>query len=109
MAKFYGRIGFAVDTEVRPSVWHPVIEERYYAGDMPKNYISTQSAEKPTDDFNINNDISIVADPFALNHFSSMKYVEVMGALWEVKSVTVKHPRLRISIGGIYRGPTPDP
>ena len=108
MAKFYGKIGFATQREIRPSVYAPTIEERYYAGDMFKNYMKQKTAENPVDDFTINNDISIVADPYAMNHFSSMRYVEFMGALWEVQSVTVEYPRLRISFGGVYHGPTPE-
>lgn len=108
MARFYGKIGFATQVEVRPSVFQPTIEERYYSGELLKNYGKLKSAEKTTDDFGINNDISIVADPYALSHFSTMKYVEFMHVLWEVQNVTVEHPRLRISFGGVYNGPTPD-
>ena len=106
LAKFYGKIGFATQQEVRPSVYVPVIEERMYAGDLYKNYAKQKQADAPADDFTINNDISIIADPYAMNHFSSMKYVEFMGALWEVQSVMVEYPRLRISFGGVYNGPT---
>ena len=111
MPRYYGKIGFLkeeVESEDRPSRYVPVIEERYYSGELWKNYMRQQSAEKTVDDFGIHNDISIVADAYALNNFSSMKYVEFMGTLWEVQSVTVEHPRLRISFGGIYHGPTPD-
>lgn len=108
MARFAGKIGFALqEEEIRPSVYAPRIEEHFYTGDTLKNYGRNQSADKATDDFNINNDISIVADAFALNHFSTMKYVEYMGVLWEVQSATVDHPRIRISFGGVYHGPTP--
>jgi len=109
MARYYGRIGFLkreVESEERPSRYVPEMEERFYTGELYKNYARQQSAEKPVDDFGINNDISIVADAYALNNFASMKYVEFMGTLWEVQSVTVEHPRLRISFGGIYHGPT---
>lgn len=111
MPRFYGKIGFLKsETEMtdRPSRYKPEIEERLYAGELFKNFAKTQNADKTVDDFSINNDISIVADPYALNHFSSMKYVEFMNTLWEVKSVTVEYPRLRISFGGIYNGPTPE-
>lgn len=108
MAKFYGKIGFATQQEIRPSVYVPVIEERTYAGDLYKNYMKQKQADSVADDFTISNDISIVADPYASNHFSSMKYVEFMGAYWEVQNVMVEHPRLRISIGGVYNGPTPE-
>lgn len=108
MARYYGKIGFATPQEVRPSVYVPYIEERYYSGDLYKNYAKQKQADSVVDDFTIANDISIVADPYALNHFSSMKYVEFMGTLWEVQNVMVEYPRLRISFGGVYNGPTPE-
>ena len=108
MAKFYGKLGFAIDREVRPSVWESLIEERFYVGDTLKNYARQENADRPVDNANLGNDISVVADPYALNHFASMKYVEFMGVKWEVQSVTVEYPRLRISFGGAYHGPTPE-
>lgn len=111
MARYYGRIGFLQaeeESEESPSRYIPKIVERMYVGDLYKNGMRQQSAEKPIDNFGINNDISIVADAYALNNFSSMKYVEFMGTLWEVQSVTVEHPRLRISFGGVYHGPVPE-
>lgn len=112
MPRFYGKIGFLKSEDEslsRPSRYIPTMEERYYTGELFKNTARQQIADKPVDDFNINNDISIVADAYALNHFSSIKYVEFMGALWEVQSVTVEHPRLRISFGGLYHGPVAEP
>ena len=111
MARYYGRIGFLkreTESDEHPSRYVPQMEERCYVGELWKNVARQQSAEKPVDDFGINNDISIVADAYALNNFSSIKYVEFMGTFWEVQSVTVEHPRLRISFGGVYNGPTAD-
>ena len=107
MAKFYGKIGFAERATLRPSVTVPTIVERYYAGDLVKNYAKQKSQEAAVDDFTFDNDISIVADPYAMNHFSTMRYVEFMGTRWKVQGVTVEYPRLRISFGGVYDGPTP--
>lgn len=110
MAKFYGKIGFLKDeqeSETRPSRFEPEMEERYYSGNLLKNYASQQNAEKLVDDVTISDDLSIIADPYALNHFSSIKYVELFGTLWEAKSISVEYPRLRISFGGVYNGPTP--
>ena len=111
MARYYGRIGFLkdeVESEDRPSRYVPQMEERFYTGKLVKNYARQQSSDKSVDDVDLGNDISIVADEYAMNNFSSMKYVEFMGTLWEVKSVSVERPRLRISFGGVYHGPTPE-
>ena len=109
MSRFYGVIGFeeaTVESETRPSRYKPQMIERMYHGDLLKNYARMHQADRSVDDFGINNDISIVADPYALNNFSSMKYVNFMGTNWEVTGVTVEYPRLRISFGGVYHGPT---
>ena len=107
MAKFYGPIGYAVQTEVRPGVWKDTIEEHEYFGDLIRNTSRwTASQDSTNDDLTFNIQISIVADQFAINHFSSMKYVRFMGANWKITSVEPRHPRLILSMGGVYNGPT---
>lgn len=106
MAKFFGAIGYAVNTEVRPGVWKPVITERLYYGDVNRNIMQVQTADKLNDDINIANEISILADPFAYDNFHLMKYVRFMGAEWKVTKVEVKSPRLILTIGGVYNGET---
>ena len=104
MAKFYGAIGYAESVETKPGVWTEQITERTYSGDLIRNFKNTQSSDTLNDDVNVANEISIVADPYAYNHFHSMKYVEFMGTKWKIKSVEVQYPRLRLSIGGVYNG-----
>ena len=107
MAKFYGPIGYSVSTEVRPGVWKDTIEERNYYGDLIRDTsLWTGSQDSTNDDLTINNQISIVADPFAENNFHSMKYVRFMGANWKITSVEPRFPRLILSVGGVYNGPT---
>ena len=107
MAKFYGPIGYSVSTEVRPGVWKDTIEERNYYGDLIRDASRwTASQDSTNDDLTINNQISIVADPFAENNFHSMKYVRFMGANWKITSVEPRFPRLILSVGGVYNGPT---
>ena len=107
MAKFYGPIGYSVSTEVRPGVWKDTIEERNYYGDLIRGTSRwTASQDSTNDNLTINNQISIVADPFAENNFHSMKYVRFMGANWKITSVEPRFPRLILSVGGVYNGPT---
>ena len=54
------------------------------------------------------NKISILADPFAYQNFSNIKYVEYMDALWNVESIEVQQPRLILNVGGVYNGQTPN-
>lgn len=108
MAKFSGVIGFALeDQESAPGVYRDVVVERRYTGDVLKTVSKMQSGENLNDNLNIDNRISIVADPFANEHFYSMRYVSWMGALWKISSVDVQRPRLILTIGGVYNGPKP--
>jgi hypothetical protein len=106
MAKFYGVIGFAQTIEHPPGVWKEKITERPYAGDLLRNRRQLQSADQANDNVNLANEISIVADPFAMNNMYSMRYVRYMGANWKVTSVDAQFPRLILTIGGVYNGLT---
>lgn len=104
MAKFYGKIGYAITKETTPGVWVEEIVERSYYGDVIRNIRRLQSSENLNDNINVSNEISIVADAFANQNFHSMRYVEYVGAKWKVSSVEVKYPRLILNIGGVYNG-----
>lgn len=104
MAKFYGKIGYAISKEVTPGVWKDVIDEHCYYGDLIRNTRKIQSASQLNDDINIANEISILADPFACENSRFMRYVEFMGSKWKVTGVEVAYPRLILSIGGVYNG-----
>lgn len=104
MAKFYGKIGYITTEETKPGVWNETVVEKNCYGDLVRNIRRWESANKVNDDLNINNEVSIVADPYARNNFHSMKYIEFMGAKWKVTSVEVQYPRLILSIGGVYNG-----
>lgn len=107
MAKYFGKIGFATLTEIKPGVWKEIITEREYYGDVIRNTRRLQNANQLNDDINISNEISIVADPFARENFHSMRWVEYMGTKWKVSSVDVQYPRLVLTVGGIYNGKNP--
>lgn len=104
--KFVGAVGFETSVEVRPSNWQPVIVERKYRGDITRVSRSVQSSEKVNDDITINNEIEILADAFAFENFSNIKYVVWMKTKWKVNSITVEAPRLILEIGGVYNGRT---
>lgn len=109
MAKFCGNIGYSVTTETSPGVFTEQVTERNYYGDTLRNVSKSQDGQNLNQNLTVDNKISIVADPFAYEHFYAMRYVHWMGALWEVNSVEVLNPRLILTIGGVYNGPTPDP
>lgn len=105
MAKWCGIIGFTESVQTAPGVWRDQTTERTYMGDVDRHINRwTTNPDSTNDDLNINNQISIIADPFAEQHVKSMKYIEFMGARWKITSVEVKRPRLILTIGGVYNG-----
>ena len=104
MAQYYGKIGYAETVETAPGVWKEQITERNYFGDLTRITRRLQSSDKVNDDINISNELSIVADPYAMNNFHSMRYAEFMGTRWKVLTVEVQYPRLILSLGGLYNG-----
>ena len=110
MARYYGRVGygFSVESEDEdtPSVWTDEIVERNYYGDIVRNTRNLAEGENLNFDLSVQNSISIIADAYANLHFFAIKYVEWAGTLWTVTKVEVQSPRLILSLGEVYNGPT---
>lgn len=109
MNRFFGEVGYgeAVETPPESGVWVDTITERSYYGDILKIDRNLGSDEKINEDITVSNRISIVADQHANENFLKIKYVRWSGVLWTVTSVEVKAPRLILSLGRVYNGPTP--
>lgn len=106
MNKYYGPVGYADYRETAPGVWQEVITERYYTGDVLDNSRKLVGTEHLNDDIVVNGRISIIADPFAYQHYQSIRHVEWMGAKWKATHVKVAYPRLIIDLGGVYNEQT---
>lgn len=104
MAKWFGKVGYVTTKETERGIWSTEATERPYSGDLLKNISKWVPSSNLNDNLNIANQISIVADPFAYQNFSSIKYIEFMGAVWEVTSTEVQYPRLILTIGGLWNG-----
>ena len=109
MARFFGAVGYgnSVETPAGSGVWVDEITEYSYYGDVIRNTRNLVSGDKVNDDISVSNSISIVSDQFAIEHFFDIRYVSWMGVLWTVTSVEVQAPRLILSLGSVYNGPTP--
>lgn len=105
MGKFYGKVGYVESVETSAGVWEDVATERQYVGDSLRMSKSWQSSEHLNDDLQVNTQISIVADPYAFQHFHALKYVEYMGALWKITNAELLFPRITLTVGGVYNGP----
>lgn len=106
MAKFFGPVGYGVTKETTPGVWTDAIEERRYSGNVLQNYRKTAPGESINENLDVSNRISILADPYAMQHFHTIKYVKWLGAYWKVSTIEVQYPRLILTIGGVYNGET---
>lgn len=105
MAKWFGKVGYAVTEETEPGVWEDVITEREYYGDMTSDRWKRQNSGEVNDNITLANVISIVADPFAYQHCSKIAYVEILGEKWKVSDIDAsQRPRLTLTIGGVYNG-----
>ena len=101
--KWAGIIGYAESAETEPGVWTEKITEREYFGDLTRNLRRLENGLGVNDNVIVANEISIVADPYAMENFHAMRYVTFLGTKWKVSSVDVMYPRLRLTLGGVYR------
>ena len=111
MTRFYGKVGYSGETvESFPGsgIWvDRGMIERPYFGDVIRDSRKINESKSVNDDISVGNSISIVADAYAYEHYFNMKYVEWNGVRWKVSVVEVQRPRLILSLGGVYHGPTP--
>lgn len=105
MARYYGKIGYVETAELVPGNWVPVVTERTYCGDLIRNARRLENTDGSTNDSPVlNNSVSIVADEYAYEHFSAIRYIVWMGVLWKVTNIEVQRPRLILTIGGLWNG-----
>lgn len=108
MSRFFGEVGYGRSEESPPGsgIWEDVITESSYYGDVIRNNRNLEPGAGLNDNLKVNNSISVVADEYAVSHFFEIKYVRWEGVLWTVSNVEVREPRLIMSLGSVYNGPT---
>ena len=104
MAKFHGKLGYGITGETKPGVWVDQIIEKDVVGDFIKNTRQLENSGGVNDNININNSISIVADPYVTENCHLIKYVKFMGTAWKVRTAEVQYPRIILTLGGEYNG-----
>ena len=102
MARWAGEVGYVETVETSPGVWEEQIVPHFYTGDMNRLSRSLRNAQKINDDVEIGMELEFVSDPYALSHFSNIRYVEYMGVKWKAKTVTPNFPRIIVSLGEEY-------
>lgn len=110
MARYYGRIGFVetVESPEGSGIWVEEAVEKYYMGTVTRSSRQHPSSEHLNDNLNISNEILVPIDDYASNNFSSIRYIEYMGAFWKINNVLVEHPHLRLTVGGVYNREDPN-
>lgn len=113
MAKFAGSVGYVTQEETRPGIWQPVATEKKMSGDVIRmaNAFSSDgrvTSGKVNDDITLQHRISLIANPYAYENFTKIKYVRWLGIMWKVESVEVTRPRLILSLGGVWNGTEPE-
>lgn len=107
MGKFRGRIGFVTPIDIGDDIWEEAAVERIYRGDLNRESMSFSSTTNINDDLVVANEISIVADSYLLANSQYMKYIELEGVRWSIRKIEVRHPRLILTLGGVWNGKTP--
>lgn len=102
MARYYGSIGYGILSETKPGVWTPQIVERKVYGDIMRNHMKNDNADKANTDISISMKISFLSDPYALSNFHNIKYATYMDSKWKVTNVEVEYNRLMVTLGGVY-------
>lgn len=106
MARFAGEIGFVIQRDPGDDndVWTEETVKRRYRGDILRNTRRWENGTSVNDNVVLNNQISIVADGFFLEHYGCVRYVVMGGVKWKVTNVDILRPRLILTLGDVYNG-----
>lgn len=102
MARYYGNVGYVITEENEVGDWVERVILKPYYGDILRNSRRIITSSRINGDFKVTKQISIVADKFAMDNYSYVRFVEDMGNRWAVESVDIDYPRLILTIGDIY-------
>lgn len=102
MAKYYGKLGFAIMEETGPSVYEEKIIEKKCRGDVLSNFRKIKRVDKVNSDIEISNKISVLCNPFINTNINNIRYATYMGVKWRVSDIEVLYPKLILTLGEVY-------
>jgi hypothetical protein len=105
MTRFRDKVGFVIPGNLVDGVKEVSVTERVYKGEVLETIASSQEADKVNDDMRLQDRVSFPADTYALENISRIKFVLRLGIPWVAQTVRVEHPRIIVSLGGVYHGP----
>lgn len=100
--RFHGVIGFVFEQETEPGIWSKVTVEKAYHGDVVRSSRRWDEPTQPNDRLNLSNEISIVANSYALENMAYMAYVVLNNKKWAINYIEINRPRIRLTLGGEY-------
>lgn len=105
MSKWFGAIGFCDTVESVPGIWEEQIIEKNYYGDIVKNNRRfSEQSDSTNDNITVDNQLSVLADPYIHENLHRIRYVCFMGAKWKITSFEIQYPRIVLTLGGEYNG-----
>lgn len=104
MTKFKGTVGYVETVETEPGVFEEITTEKEIRGDILRSNQSWQTPDKINNDFVLNNRFSFVCDAYLQGNLNRIRFVKYLGTKWKVTSAELQHPRVVVSVGGIYNG-----
>ena len=105
--RFHGYLGYegpSVEDPPDSGIYKASVVERVHTGVIVKHRRNQDNATSINGVMSVNNDISIVGDPYALEHLHNLKYIRWNNVCWTVTSVETDTPRIIVSIGEVYNG-----
>lgn len=106
MNRWFGKVGYSESIEDEGGKWKSQNTVREYYGDIVRNNTRwTGNPNSVNDNLTVNTQISIVADPFAIEKFHAIKWIEFMGVKWSVDNIDPNQPpRLLLTLGDVWNG-----
>lgn len=96
-------LGFTWSVETKPGVYAKREEERRYKADVLTYNKQYASNSEVNDDIQLRNRYSIVMSEKE-QHYEDIKYVKIGAAKWKVTAIEFIHPRMILTVGGVYNG-----
>ena len=106
MAKTIFVIGYTAEVEHEGGVWIKQVTERKLKGELLRATARQNVSDSVNGTIALTDSASVVADAYAMQHFSAISYIKVDDVAWTVTTVSVERPRLLLRMGEVYNGET---
>ncbi len=90
--------------ETAPGVFVPDIIEHTVSGNMQTKGVRWRAGELSQDSVRANHVLSVIAPASMMDDFSDILYVEWQNRKWTVTTIEYAHPRIQLTLGGVYDG-----